>query len=30
MAGKSDEEIKKQKDLHDEGVKKHEARERKE
>ena len=30
MAGKSDEEIKKQKDLHDEGVKKHETRERKE
>ena len=30
MAGKSDEEIKKQKTLHDEGVKKHEARERKE
>ena len=30
MAGKSDEEIKKQKDLHDEGVKKHEPRERKE
>ena len=29
MAGKSDEEIKKQKTLHDEGVKKHEARERK-
>ena len=30
MAGKSDEEIKKQKDLHDERVKKHETRERKE
>ena len=30
MAGKSDEEIKKQKDLHDDGVKKHETRERKE
>ena len=30
MAGKSDEEIKKQKDLHDEGVKRHETRERKE
>ena len=30
MAGKTPEEIKKQKDLHDEGVKKHEARERKE
>ncbi len=30
MAGKTDEEIKKQKDLHDDGVKKHEARERKE
>ena len=30
MAGKSEEEIKKQKDLHDEGVKRHETRERKE
>ena len=30
MAGKTDEEIKKQKDLHDERVKKHETRERKE
>ena len=30
MAGKSVEEIKKQKDLHDEGVKRHETRERKE
>ena len=30
MAGKSEEEIKKQKDLHDDGVKKHETRERKE
>ena len=30
MAGKSDEEIKKQKDLHDERVKRHETRERKE
>ena len=30
MAGKSDEEVRKQKNLHDDGVKKHETRERKE